>query len=128
MNMFQAVGNCLANYATFSGRARRAEYWWFTFANVIMGLIFASLEAMSGEEYGIPNLYFLAALLPAIAVTTRRLHDTGRSGWWQLLGLIPLIGGLVLVVWLCQKGQPEANDWGENPLNADASDSPYRTA
>ncbi|WP_312524789.1 DUF805 domain-containing protein [Paracoccus sp. (in: a-proteobacteria)] len=118
MNMFQAVGNCFSNYVTFSGRATRSEYWWFTLFNLLAGFVLGMVQAAMGLQFGLADLYALAAILPGVAVTSRRLHDVGRSGWWQLLIFVPLIGAIVLLVWLVSKGEYGTNSWGEDPLAA----------
>jgi uncharacterized membrane protein YhaH (DUF805 family) len=109
----------LENYAVFSGRARRSEFWYFGLFNMLIQLglgffdHFLRLPLLEG-------LYALAILIPSIAVTTRRLHDTDRSGWWQLLLLIPLIGLIVLIVFEFQDSQPGPNRYGANPKLAPA--------
>lgn len=109
MNMFQAVSACFSQYATFSGRARRAEYWWFFLFNLLIATILAAMsETVSG-------LFSLATLLPALAVSVRRLHDIDRSGWWLLLIFVPLIGPIVLLVWSLTKGATGPNRFGEDP-------------
>ena len=107
MNFMQAIQSCLSQYATFSGRASRSEFWWF-FLFQILALI---VSGMLGDvAYSIRALLLL---LPALAVGTRRLHDVGRSGWWQLL-TITGIGYLVLLYWFVQPSQAEANGYGES--------------
>ena len=124
MNWYLEV---LKKYAVFSGRARRKEYWFFVLFNIIIGLVLgfidgvigsASAEAGVGLLYGI---YTLAILIPSIAVGVRRLHDTDRSGWWLLIGLIPLIGAIVLLVFMVQGGKPGANQYGADPKAAAAA-------
>ena len=99
MPIVNAVKACLAKYANFNGRARRTEYWWF-FLAVLLGSAVASLIA-----FRVYALFSLATLLPMIAVGARRLHDTNRSGWWQLLALIPF-GVVVPIILLAQKSIP----------------------
>jgi len=107
MNWYLAV---LKKYVVFSGRARRKEYWMFTLVNVIVLVLLAVLKL--NALYG---LYSLAVLLPSLAVLVRRLHDTGRSGWWFLIGLVPLIGGIILLVFRVQDSKPGENQYGANP-------------
>ena len=108
-------------YAQFSGRARRKEYWYFALFNVIISIALSVLDVVLGtysKGGGIgllDGIYTLAILIPAIAVTVRRLHDTGRSGWWLLIGFIPLIGGLILLFFMVLDSKPGANEYGENP-------------
>ncbi len=98
----------LENYATFSGRATRPEYWWFFLANLILSVVLVFLTFIG-------NIYSLAVIVPGIAAAMRRLHDTGRSGWWLLLVLIPIIGWIIVVVGLATPGNPEANEHGAPP-------------
>lgn len=107
MNFMQAIQSCLSQYATFSGRAPRSEFWWF-FLFQILALV---VSGMLGDVAY--SILALLLLLPALAVGTRRLHDVGRSGWWQLL-TVTGIGYLVLLYWFVQPSQAEANDYGES--------------
>ena len=115
------------NYANFNGRASRSEYWWFFlfgFLAVIPAMILDGLtgivliDAGAGISYG--PFYVLTGmgiLLPGISVMVRRLHDSGRSGWWYFIGLVPCVGIIILLVFLIQDGQPHPNDYGEVPTN-----------
>ncbi|QNE76185.1 DUF805 domain-containing protein [Streptomyces finlayi] len=104
----------LKNYAGFSGRARRKEYWMFVLFNCLAALVLVGIGFVI--ETQIPYIiYILAVLVPALAVMVRRLHDTGRSGWWMLISFVPLVGGIMLLVFLASDGKPEANAYGENP-------------
>lgn len=104
----------LRQYVDFAGRARRKEYWMFTLVSVIISLVLAILDNVL--RIGILGLvYSLAVLLPSLAVGVRRLHDTGRSGWWLLLSLIPLIGAIVLVVFFATEGERQPNAYGPDP-------------
>ena len=116
MDPMQAVQSAFGNYANFNGRARRSEYWWFfVVVNVVVGaLVFAGGVALPALA-GVGGLVGLASLLPALAVTVRRLHDTDRSGLWILLGLVPF-GGLVLLVFFAQPGTSGPNSYGPDPL------------
>lgn len=113
--------SAMRNYAKFSGRARRAEYWYFTLFALLIAIGVMLVESFLGtfsEEAGIgvvSGLYLLAITVPGLAVMVRRLHDTGRSGWWYFISLIPLIGGLVLLFFLAQDSEPGENDFGPNP-------------
>ncbi len=116
----------LKKYAVFSGRARRKEYWFFVLFNIIISIILAVIDGVTGTldpESGMGLLglvYTLAILIPALAVSVRRLHDTGRSGWWLLLLLIPLIGTIVILIFMVQDSKPEENQYGPNPKTASA--------
>ncbi|QTO02311.1 DUF805 domain-containing protein [Aggregatibacter sp. 2125159857] len=114
----------LKNYATFSGRARRKEYWMFFLISALISIVLTLLDILLGTysveyEAGLfSGLYSLLILIPSIAVVVRRLHDTDRSGWWILISLIPLIGVIVLFVFICLDSQPGTNRFGANPKEA----------
>ena len=112
MNWYLEV---LKKYAVFSGRARRKEYWMFVLCNVIITAVLEAFHGFDGSPHMIESLYSLAVLLPSIAVSVRRLHDTGRNGWWLLIGLIPLLGALVLLIFMIQDSKPGENQYGPNP-------------
>jgi len=106
-------------YATFSGRASRSEYWWFALFSIIASAVLGIIDAtIFGNANGgiLGTIFSLAVLVPSIAVGVRRLHDLGRSGWWLLIVLIPLIGILVLLYFFVQKGTDGPNDHGADPL------------
>ena len=102
------------HYADFSGRARRTEYWMFVLFNIIIGIALKVIGSLLGISW-ISWTYSLAVLIPGLAVAVRRLHDTGRSGWWLLICLIPIIGSIWCLVLMCLDSQPESNKWGINP-------------
>ncbi len=101
----------LRKYAVFSGRASRKEYWMFFFINVIIGMILWII-GFALHALVLSWLYALALLVPGVAVGVRRLHDIDRSGWWYLIGLVPLIGVIVLVVFFATESQPGRNRFG----------------
>lgn len=104
----------LRQYGDFTGRARRKELWMFTLFSVIISLVLAIVD--SQLPFGILGIiYGLAVLLPSLAVGARRLHDIGRTGWWQLISLIPIIGTIVLIVFWATDGDPGPNAHGPNP-------------
>ena len=111
----------LKKYAVFEGRARRREYWFYVLFWVIIAVVLNVVDRMLGmysAEMGmgiLGGIFWLATLLPSLAVGARRLHDTGRSGWWLLIGLIPLIGAIVLIVFFVLDSQPGTNAYGPNP-------------
>lgn len=108
------------SFATFSGRARRREYWTFVLVNLLIYLVLMALDValnLFSPEAGIgllSGIFSLLTILPNLAVSVRRLHDTGRSGWWILIGLIPCIG-LVLLYFVLQDSEAGDNDYGPNP-------------
>lgn len=105
----------LKNYAVFHGRARRKEYWMFVLFNVIFSFAALIIDAVLGTAAVFYFLYAVAVLIPGLAVTVRRLHDVGKSGWMILITLIPLIGGIWLLVLLFTEGNPGNNEYGSNP-------------
>jgi uncharacterized membrane protein YhaH (DUF805 family) len=115
-----AVRSVLTQYVTFTGRARRSEYWWFVLFNVIVSAVAGLLDAIIGG-YFFQVIVGLGLLLPALAVGARRLHDIGRSGWWLLIGLVPFVGAILLIVWFCQDSQPGSNEHGPSPKYPAAS-------
>jgi uncharacterized membrane protein YhaH (DUF805 family) len=110
----------LKKYAQFSGRARRKEYWMYFLFNVVIAFVLGLVDGLLGLTGAsgiglLGGLYTLAVLVPSLAVAVRRLHDTGRSGWWLLVALVPLVGGIVLLVLLVLPGQSGPNAHGEDP-------------
>ncbi|MBQ2950729.1 MAG: DUF805 domain-containing protein [Prevotella sp.] len=103
MGFLEAIKTCFGKFMTFGGRARRSEFWWFCLLNFIIGCI-----PFVGWIWG------LIVLIPSIAVGIRRLHDTGRSGWWYLLVLVPLVNLLLIYFFICDS-QAGSNEYGENP-------------
>ena len=115
MNWYLEV---LKKYTVFNGRSRRKEYWMFFLFNVIIACVLGFIEGIVGGPGVLGAIYSLAVLIPGIAVSVRRLHDTARSGWWLLIGLVPLIGVIVLIVFMAQEGDPGDNPFGPNPKTA----------
>jgi uncharacterized membrane protein YhaH (DUF805 family) len=122
----------LKQYADFSGRARRKEYWMFALINAIIVIVLQFVDGLlgtgmntaaatgTGVSFGVSlgilsGLYSLAVLLPGLAVAVRRLHDTDRSGWWLLIALVPLVGGIVLLVFFVLAGTAGQNKYGADP-------------
>lgn len=102
MNFGQAISSCFAKYATFSGRASRSEFWWFFLFQILLSIV----ASMLGDV--VAGLVSLAMLLPALAVGARRLHDIGKSGWWQLI-MLTVIGLLLLIYWWVQPGSDDTS-------------------
>ena len=123
MSFADAVRSALTRYAQFSGRARRSEYWYFGLAVFLASVVAAVLDQLIGAPV-LALLVFLATLLPSLSVAVRRLHDTGRSGWWLLIGLVPLVGGIVLLVFCVQDSSPQPNAYGPSPKQAGYAGGP----
>jgi uncharacterized membrane protein YhaH (DUF805 family) len=126
MGMPDAVRSVLGQYANFSGRARRSEFWWFCLASFLASIVASVIDVVVGSEVtsgaGIFEILLLLALLiPTLAVGARRLHDTGRTGWWQLIAIVPLVGIIVLIVFWAQEGHPNPNQHGPSPKFAAAT-------
>ncbi len=132
MSAFQTyfVDTIKNRYADFSGRASRSEYWYFTLFSTLIYMVFyiplmmsvtSSLNSgtVPGSGFNILGIIFmvlaLALLVPSLALLVRRLHDVNRSGWYYFIALIPLIGSIILLVWLVTESQPGTNKWGPNP-------------
>jgi uncharacterized membrane protein YhaH (DUF805 family) len=118
MGFGEAIRTCFNKYATFSGRARRPEYWYWVLFGVLVGIAASILDAVivdtSSGVFSI--LSSLGLLLPNLAVTVRRLHDIDRSGWWLLILLLPVAGAIVLFVFMCLRGTAGPNRFGEDPV------------
>ena len=130
MTFMDSISTCFSKYVTFSGRAQRSEMWWFVLFFVIVSTIVGAADSaifgknvfmMGGMEFSynagyFGNIFALATFLPMLSVDVRRLHDVGKSGWWILLILIPLIGAIVLLIWMIGKGTEGENKYGADPL------------
>jgi uncharacterized membrane protein YhaH (DUF805 family) len=122
MSPLQWVMRALQQYAVFRGRARRSEFWWFVAFQFLVVIAAAIVFGIVGSIFGAASnfaqlgysLVALSLFVPALAVAVRRLHDSGKSGWWYLIAFVPL-GGIVLLIFLCQDSQPSQNEWGPNP-------------
>ncbi|MFI1735700.1 DUF805 domain-containing protein [Streptomyces acidicola] len=112
MNWFVEV---LKKYAVFSGRARRKEYWMFALFASIIYVVLAAIGFTVLDSLVPALVFYVAVLLPALGVTVRRLHDTGRTGWWILIGVVPLVGEIVMLVFLCGDSEAGENQYGPNP-------------
>ena len=112
---------CLKQYADFSGRARRKEYWMYVLFYMIIAIVVHVIDVMLGWvtpefEMGVlGGLYSICMFIPGLAVSVRRLHDIGKSGWNFLFILIPLVGAVVLLIWFCKEGERRGNAWGLDP-------------
>lgn len=121
MGLMDAVKKCFQNYANFNGRARRAEYWNFCLFNLLISLGLGALGQLAGDGFfgslisGVSYLYSLAVFIPGLAVAWRRLHDIGKSGAYYLFILIPLVGAILLIIWLATAGDVGDNAYGPDP-------------
>ena len=120
MNFLTAVSTGFANYATFSGRAIRSEYWYFVLFSVICNVLAGVIDAVVFHaDIGVLGIIFaLGTFIPSIAVLVRRLHDLDRSGWWWLIAFIPLIGAIILIVFACTRGSFGPNRFGPDTTPA----------
>lgn len=114
MNYYTDV---IKKYAVFNGRATRKEFWIFFLINNFIGFVLNIIEGDAGNMGLISTIYSLAVLIPLIAVTVRRLHDSGKSGWWILIGLLPLVGFIILIYFLVQDSEAGTNTYGTNSLS-----------
>lgn len=118
----EAVSRFWSRYATFSGRASRAEYWWAILFNVIVGVVLSVIDSIIGLGRSVGDvellggLYSLITILPCVAMSVRRLHDIGRTGWWVFIILLPVIGFFVLLVFHCIRGTEGTNRFGETEV------------
>lgn len=103
----------LKNYANFTGRARRKEFWFYTLAFIIVAIIVSLVDHILGTDPLLYVVLVLGLLVPNVAIAVRRLHDIGRSGWWYLIGFIPLIGFIILIIWFATDTQQQNNQWGK---------------
>lgn len=118
MGFADAVRAFFSNYTNFSSRSSRSEYWWPQLAFFLVGIVIGVLSVIVGETIGnvLIGLFYLVILIPAIAVSVRRLHDKDKSGWWILIGLVPIVGGLYLLYLYVTPGTEGPNRFGPNPL------------
>lgn len=121
MSFVDAIKSVFTQYVGFTGRARRSEYWYFYLFNIIVTCVLSILGRAAQPFVYISSIYSLAVLLPGIAVGVRRLHDIGKSGWFFLFNLIPIVGQILLIVWFCQDSQPGENAYGPNPKEGAAN-------
>ena len=113
-----AISICLAGYFTFAGRAPRSEYWYFVLFTMLVAIVASSIDAIIfglGSQI-LQTIASLALFIAGLAVWVRRLHDTDRSGWWWLLALVPIVGWIIILIWLCTRGTAGANRYGPDPL------------
>jgi uncharacterized membrane protein YhaH (DUF805 family) len=115
MGFGQAISAGFSNYVNFSGRASRSEYWYWILFIIIADIVAGIIDSVLGIQI-VTGLFGLVTIIPNIAIAIRRLHDLDRTGWWILLGFIPLIGWIILLIWYVTKGTDGPNRFGPDPL------------
>ena len=116
MGFGQAISNGFSNYVNFSDRASRSEFWFWVLFCCLAFIVAYIIDNVVFGTFVLTGLFYLAVLLPNLAVTIRRLHDLDRTGWWFFLGFIPLVGTIILLIWYCTKGTDGPNRFGPDPL------------
>ena len=117
MSFKESIMSVLNPYVNFSGRARRSEYWWFCLANIIVSFVLSGLYQATGLGLFsvLSGLYSLAVLIPGLGVCVRRLHDVGKGWGWIFISLVPLVGAIILIIFMASDSQPGTNQYGPNP-------------
>jgi uncharacterized membrane protein YhaH (DUF805 family) len=115
MSFSEAVKDGFDHYTNFQGRASKPAFWWWILFGIIVSVAVSIIDNIIGTAV-LSYLVSLGLLLPGLSVAIRRLHDTGRSGWWILIGLIPLIGFIVLLIFYLEKSDPADNEYGSPPV------------
>jgi uncharacterized membrane protein YhaH (DUF805 family) len=125
MSFTDAIRSVFSQYVGFSGRARRSEFWYWTLFQIIVGIVASILDraVFDRNNAAFSAIIGLGLLLPSLAVAVRRLHDSGRTGWWLLIGLIPVIGTIILIVFYVQDSQGD-NKYGPSPKGVGAAGPP----
>ncbi|HXB86316.1 DUF805 domain-containing protein [Mycobacterium sp.] len=118
MGFGQAISAGFVKYVNFRDRACRSEFWYWTLFNIIAGSVAAIIDLMLNDEQLVSGLFALVTIIPSFAIAVRRLHDLDRTGWWYLIGFVPVIGMIVLLVWYAAKGTDGPNQFGPDPLAA----------
>jgi|ERR1700722_15602796 uncharacterized membrane protein YhaH (DUF805 family) len=115
MGFGQAISSGFSNYVNFSGRSCRSEYWYWILFIIVADIVAGIIDYAIGIQV-VTGLFGLATILPNLAVAIRRLHDLDRTGWWIFIGLIPLVGWIILIIWYCTRGTNGPNRFGPDPL------------
>ena len=115
MGFGQAISSGFSNYVNFSGRSCRSEYWYWILFIIVADIVAGAIDYAIGIQV-VTGLFGLATILPNLAVAIRRLHDLDRTGWWIFIGLIPLVGWIILIIWYCTRGTNGPNRFGPDPL------------
>ena len=122
MTFSEAISTGFRNYVGFSGRAARSEFWYWILFTILVDIVMSIIDLgiLSSDVMPLSSIWSLVTFLPSLAMGVRRLHDTDRSGWWWLIGFIPLIGGIVLIVFWCLEGTRGSNRFGPDSVGAPA--------
>ena len=123
MTFSEAVKSGFDHYTKFDGRAGRPAYWWWFLFGILVGIGATIIDAIIGSFGVVSGLAGLALLLPGFSVSIRRLHDTDHSGWWVLIGLIPIVGFIVLLIFYVRESDPDENKYGPPPVTGVPSPS-----
>lgn len=128
-NKFEYYKNAVTGkYFQFDGRATRSEYWYFVLFNFLISIVLSIVASIAGGKVGqnvLSSIYSVLVFIPSIAVSFRRLHDTGRSGWWLLLSFVPVVGWIVLLVFMVMDSTPD-NKYGPNPKGVTTTPPPVQ--
>jgi uncharacterized membrane protein YhaH (DUF805 family) len=116
MGFGQAISAGFSNYVNFSDRASRSEFWYWVLFIFVAVVVTVIIDRVLFERGILTGLFYLAVLIPNLSIQIRRLHDLDRTGWWWFLGLIPIVGGIILLIWYCTKGTDGQNRFGPDPL------------
>jgi uncharacterized membrane protein YhaH (DUF805 family) len=127
MGFGQAISSGFSNYVNFSGRSCRSEYWYWILFIIVADIVAGIIDYAIGIQV-VTGLFGLATILPNLAVAIRRLHDLDRTGWWIFIGLIPLVGWIILIIWYCTRGTDGPNRFGPDPLQLNPIGNMTRTA
>ncbi|MDA8277599.1 MAG: DUF805 domain-containing protein [Actinomycetota bacterium] len=116
MDLVSALTLAFKNFTNFRGRASRGEYWWFIVATTVVSIFLSMLTRISSFYALFDSLFLLAVFIPGLSLAVRRLHDTGKSGLWMLVTFVPIVGTILLLIFMVQRGNPMANLYGTPPL------------
>ena len=129
MTFLTAIKTCFSKYITFSGRASRSEYWYFTLFTLLAAFGTLALDIVLASNLGLPPIFYtvasIAIILPSLSVLVRRLHDVNKSGWWYFICFVPLVGVLLILYWAVSKGTSGPNRFGPDPITGEEAPQSY---
>jgi uncharacterized membrane protein YhaH (DUF805 family) len=129
MTFLTAIKTCFSKYITFSGRASRSEYWYFTLFTLLAAFGTLALDIVLASNLGLPPIFYtvasIAIILPSLSVLVRRLHDVNKSGWWYFICFVPLVGVLLILYWAVSKGTSGPNRFGPDPITGEEAPLSY---